>query len=70
MTEKDKMQELTYRKSVFHAVFGTESGKLVLEYLTNLYEIKSVDTENSNKVYLQLGKQQVIQQIKLLSKGE
>jgi len=56
------------RDSVFKSVFNTDSGKLVLDYLTELYEIKSPDTLNPNSVYFDLGKQAVIRHIKTIIK--
>ncbi len=64
------MKDGNIRKQVFQSVFRSDSGKLVLEYLTELYEIKSVDTTNPNEIYFQLGKQAAIRAIKNIIKGE
>lgn len=52
-----------YRYQVFANVFEKEEGREVLEYLDAAYRISDPDFENSARIYYQLGRQSVINQI-------
>lgn len=67
------MDDNEYRETVFQTVFGNPEGELVLEYLDNLYRIRTPNMDNPNDVYYRLGKQSVIAHIRNIltsAKGE
>lgn len=57
--------DFEFRKQCFQKVFGTDLGKLVLDYLTNLYA-PSMPKFDANVDYYMLGKYRVIQEINSL----
>lgn len=65
--EKNKTLEndFEFRKQCFQKVFGSDLGKLVLDYLTNLYA-PSTPKFDANVDYYMLGKYRVIQEINKL----
>ena len=65
--EKNKTLEndFEFRQQCFQKVFGSDLGKLVLDYLTNLYA-PSVPKFDANVDYYMLGKYRVIQEINKL----
>lgn len=65
-SQSNDMSNSAIRESVFKGLFNTDSGKMVLNYLTELYEIKTPNTSNPNQVYFELGRQAVIRQIKMI----
>ena len=65
-SQSNDMSNSSIRESVFKGVFNTDAGKLVLNYLTELYEIKNPDTSNPNQMFFELGRQAAIRQIKLI----
>lgn len=64
LKDNSKMAEQEYRDTVFLSVFGNPEGELVLDYLDELYRIRTPDMENPHDVYYRLGKQSVIAHIR------
>lgn len=64
LKDNSKMADDDYRDTVFQSVFGNPEGEMVLDYLDELYRIKSPDMTNPNDVYYRLGKQSVIVHIR------
>lgn len=57
------MNDFDFRCKTFKKVFGTDEGKLVIEFLENLYSPKQPNF-NPNVDYYMLGKYRVIKEIK------
>ena len=73
LKDNSRMDDNEYRETVFQTVFGNPEGELVLEYLDNLYRIRTPNMDNPNDVYYRLGKQSVIAHIRNIltsAKGE
>lgn len=57
--------DFNFRISMFKKVFGTNEGKIVLDYLENVYN-PSVPKFEPNVDYYMLGKFRVVQEMKAL----
>ena len=57
--------DFNFRVSMFKKVFGTDEGKLVLNYLDGLYN-PSMPKFEPNVDYYMLGKYRVVQEVKAL----
>lgn len=57
--------DFNFRVAMFKKVFGTDEGKLVLNYLDSLYN-PSVPKFEPNVDYYMLGKYRVVQEMKAL----
>lgn len=57
--------DFNFRISMFKKVFGTNEGKIVLNYLENVYNL-SVPKFEPNVDYYMLGKFRVVQEMKAL----
>lgn len=69
MHKEDKIvtmeNDYNFRVSMFKKVFGTEEGKILLEYLEKLYN-PSVPKFEPNVDYYMLGKYRVVQEMRAL----
>lgn len=73
LKDSSKMADQEYRDTVFQTVFGNPEGELVLEYLDDLFRVRTPDMNNPNDVYYKLGRQSAIAHIRTIltnSKGE
>lgn len=66
------MQNLIYnneeRQRLFKKVFGTEEGKIVLEFLKYKTDLSYIDIDNPNAMYVALGEQKLYKYIKQQTK--
>lgn len=67
---KEMFLNSDFKVKKFKEVFETESGRLVLEYLSRITDITVPDFINPNTVYYKLGKYHVIKNIKKICSKE
>lgn len=63
------MQDQNFRTSLFKEVFGSESGKLMLEYLLAVYD-KPTFIPDANQMYFTQGQRQVVREIEMHTKAK
>lgn len=66
---KDMHDTYAFRQDVFKLVFDTENGKLVLDYLKELYDIQT-PTGDPNMDYFTLGKRKAILEMEKLTNSQ
>ena len=68
--QKLKWKDKEYRENLIISVLGSEKGQELLEMLKWRYDNKTPDMTNPNKVYFELGKKAVINDLQFIIEKE